>query len=198
MAKTAAKPEIDEKEPEKTPETEPADDGGEETSEKPEVTRDDDGVVAIKPRGTRRERREARYDEVAAERDRFRTEAEATKRELEQFRARQAALEAQFAQQARSQQTQSQPDPFKERLELIRREQEVIQSQIRAGNLPEADLSALKKRFYELDDARDEVKEERILARAQSRRPERDEGAEIAETLAAEFPEVVNNKARAT
>ena len=168
------------------------DDGDDDAEEKDaQIVKDDDGNATVKLPQTRREKRRARYDEVAAERDQMRRELDGHKLELERQRAHSAALAAQFDQMRSVQRPEDRKDDYKEQLTSIRREQEMIQATIRKGEITEGQAEDLRKRFYDLQDKWDEMKEARVLEKVGKIIPQQEPGGDEARILQMEFPEEI-------
>jgi len=171
-------------------------DATEDEDESPSVSADDEGGVTVRlPEKTRKERRrdrsKERYEELASEVKRYKDEIERVRREAEEARqlAYRAATERPHAAPARQEE-----DPYKRELEQIRREQESIQTAFRLGSVSDqSEVERMRKRFYELDDRREELRIEAIERRISSKIPERREGEYEEQILRNEFPEVVNH-----
>ena len=168
----------------------------EEDDGKPQVAADDEGGVTVKvpERPTRKDRRAQRgrdrYEEVAQEARRAREEAERYRREMDELRTQ---IARGFDEVRRGPQ-RTEEDPYKSKLEDIRREQESIQSAFRAGNVSSNDeIERLRRRYYELEDRRTEVIEERLESRIAQKYAQQEPrgGSHEAAVLQAEFPEVV-------
>lgn len=157
---------------------------------------EEDGTATVdlgdgdeKPDTSRKARRGGRQAEEVA---RWRTEAEQTRAELARLRAEtQAALQG---VQQRFQQAGE--DPFKRQLANIRAEQESIQLAMRSTQMTEAQLNEKRSRFYELDDQAQELRENRIMQRAQqiaqqAARPADGAGEEA--IIRSEFPDVIGH-----
>lgn len=154
---------------------------------------EEDGTVTVADeRPSRKDRRGGRQaDEVR----RWREEADTLRRQLEETR-QQTQQELQRVHQ-RISQPQQQQDPFRSRLEGIRNEQESIQAQIRAGQITADDAKRLRERFYQLDDEREELRDQRSLQRArqlvqQETQASAGQGEEA--IIRAEFPDVIGNQ----
>lgn len=167
-----------------------------EEEEKPIVKDDEEGNTEVhlpeekpKERGTRKERRSERYDEVASRAERAETEAR-------QARAEMAALRTQLEQRVsgveqRAQQRQTE-DPYVREIQNIRGEQESIQLAIRAGTVQ--DVERARTRFYELDERREAINRERIkreVIEEQRRQPQQQGTSYEEAALRNEFPDVV-------
>lgn len=166
-------------------------DDAEEKPAKPEIGRDDEtGGVVVREhvRRPRKERREERQnDEVA----RLREENERIRRDFDSHRQQMD----QTLQQLRQGTQQIQADPQKARMLAIRSEQEMIQTQVRSTE-DAAERDRLRTRFYALNDEADDLREQRILSRAEERAAriaaqaaQSGQGEEA--ILRAEFPEVI-------
>lgn len=156
---------------------------------------EEDGTATVdlgddeKPDTSRRARRGGRQaDEVA----RLRQENEQSRAELARLRAEtQAALQG---VQQRFQQAGE--DPFKRQMANIRAEQESIQLAMRSTQMTEAQLNEKRQRFYELDDQANDLREQRVIQRAQqvaqqaARSPE---GAGEEAIIRSEFPDVISH-----
>lgn len=156
------------------------------------VTTAEDGSVQVETRQTRRDKRNGRFvSQLTQERDQFRGELEAARRELAEMRG---LLQGQAQQRQAPVQQQQQPDnPHDRELATIRREMETIQHALRTG-VDEATGETLKKRFYELDDRRDAVLEERAAEKAYNRlqqQQQQQSGDVESQMLRAEFPDVI-------
>lgn len=146
---------------------EPVDEGEKETAEKPEIAADDEtgGVVVrehIRKPATRRERREQHQSDEAA---RLRQENEDLRRQFDAHR-QQTDLTLQQLRQSTQQIQQQGTDPHKARMKSIRAEQELIQNQVRASQ-DTAEVERLKQRFYELGDEYEDLRDTRVLTRAE-------------------------------
>lgn len=182
----------------------PAEIEPQEQPEQPEVENREDGTAVVslpeeKPRQTRKQRREqSQNDEVA----RWRQEAEAAKRQIEELRAQTSVLinqNALISQQQRppQQQQQGEPDQYKTRLSQIRSEQESLQTLIRSAK-DAADVQRIRDRYYQLDDERESLTErratERALAEIQKRIPQAQTNQSYEEqVLRSEFPDVIGH-----
>lgn len=148
----------------------------------------DDGSVPVRlPRQTRAERRAERdpIRNYEAEIQRTRSEAEAARREL-------AELRGMLTQRQQAPvQSQSQ-DPYQQELSGIRREQEYISAALRGGQMGSAEeAERFRNRFYELEDRKESLREERLLRRAQGMQaPQTDVNEAI---LRSEYTEVFEN-----
>lgn len=157
------------------------------------VKADDEGNVEVRTE-TRKDRRAKRYDDLAREREEYRTRAERLEREVQEIRS-QAAAAMQMAHMERARQAEPQKDPYKEAVEGIRREQERIQAILRSKEIVDPnELQQLKTEYYGLEDRRIEALERRMLDRVRGEvaRP-RDPAEAEAHILQSEFPEVVAN-----
>ena len=161
--------------------------------EKPTVRENEnDGTVSVdlNDRPTRKERRGGRQADAV---ERYRSEAESLRRELDAernaTRAHLARLEAQVHRPPPS------DDPYKAKIQAIRTQQEIIQTAVRSAR-SEAEAESLRQQFYALNDQSEQLAEERILAKAEeriSRRVQPQQGGGEGVLLQAEFPEIVPN-----
>ena len=165
------------------------------TPAKPVVKEDEnDGTVTVDlepARKPRKERREERQDDEVG---RIRSELAASN-------ARAAALEQQVARGFQSiEQRVGQPveDPFKKRISSIREEQEGLQNMLRTGALTDPNaVERARKRFYELNDEADDLRDQRVVEMAARRSaPQQGQQSAAAEEalIRSEFPDVVGNQ----
>jgi hypothetical protein len=161
---------------------------------KPEVDNDDEtGGVVVREhvRRPRKERREEHQnDEVA----RLRRENEDIRRQFDTHR-QQTDLTLQQLRQGTQQIQQRDADPTTARLRAIRSQQEMIQTQVR-NSQDAAEVERLKQQFYQLGEEYDEVRETRLLTRAEE--IARRQAAQAAQSgqgeeaiLRAEFPDLI-------
>ncbi len=162
----------------------------EEKAKPPDVEEDGEGGIVVREH-VRKPRKERRDDRQSSEIDRLR-------QENADFRNRQALLEQRVAQgfsQVERQIQVADADPYQARKQAVIDEQESIQTLLRSGAVTtEAAADKLKKRFYQLNDDMDNLREERIVQRArhasrQDSQPQN--GAAEEAILRSEFPEVV-------
>lgn len=178
------KTEINDKE---APDLEDKDTGADDEDE---VTAEADGQVVVRTRKEKRaERSRSRHDELLSELRKTREEAEQARREASEARA----LAARGYQAPPQQETAA--DPYKARVREIRSEQESIQVAFRTGGLTNAeDVERLRKRYYDLEDKIEDLREEKVERRLAAKMPApRQEGEYEERVLRDEFPEVIAN-----
>ncbi len=182
-----------EKELTEAPEPEGREDAEDKASVEPE-----EGGVKVKLAGTRRERREEYRREresrstYTEELRRANERSDRFERELSEMRQ---LLSRQLAQPRESPQQQG-GDPYTREIENIRQEQESIQLAMRSGAITsQGELEGMRKRFYALEERRQDLRDERLERRISGRIPQpQPEGAHEEAVLRAEFPKVVANQ----
>lgn len=154
---------------------------------------EDDGTVSVdlgdeeQPQDRKARRGGRQAEEVA----RLRREAQEARDEVARLRNE----SSQRFQQIEQRVAQPTGDPYKDKIKAIREEQELIQSTIRtAQNLDPETAKRYRDRFYALNDAQEELAQERILDLADRRaaarqQPQQGQGEEA--IMRAEFPEVI-------
>jgi hypothetical protein len=163
--------------------------------EKPTVRENEnDGTVSVdlNDRPARKERRGGRQSDLV---ERYRSEAESLRREMEAernaTRAHLARLEAQVHRPPPS------DDPYKREIQQIRDQQEMIQTTIRSGTVQDpGELKRLRDQFYSLNDRSEQLAEERISARVAERvrrETSQHQGGGEEAILRAEFPDVTSH-----
>lgn len=171
-------------------------DAEEERDEKPEVKVDDEGGVTVNlaERKTRKERRADRYSDVVNDRNESRKEVENLRRQVSEMQSQMYRGFQEVRQIPPQQRAEEQADPHKRQLSDIRREQESILAALKAGGTENPE--ALKNRYYELEDRRNEVIEDRLEARISKKLPRgQQEGDYATQQLSNEYPDVVNHRA---
>jgi hypothetical protein len=168
----------------------------EDAPEAAQVAEDPEGnvTVSLPEKPQRKERRAAAYSEAKAAAAAAEERAARLEREIAELRGHVMARPS-----APQYQQQPAEDPHAREIGQIRNEQETIQAAIRSGSIQDGQqLERMRKRFYELDQRKDEVVEDRATRRAldQFRRQQSNQGGDYEETiLRSEFPDVVSHQA---
>lgn len=158
--------------------------------EQPQVSTNEDGTVAVQIRKPSRAERRAERDPVRQ----YQTQIQRLEQERELTRKEMAELRGLVLRQnAYQQPTQQQgEDPYKAAVTNIRTEQEHIASMLRSGTVAsEAEANRLRSRFYDLEDQKETLKEERLEQRFRQMQPQQQDPTEA--ILRAEFDDVMNN-----
>lgn len=166
-----------------------------ESKQEPTVTEDEDGGVTIRTESpaatTRKQRRED-------ERRQMHDEMAALRRELEESKALSRRAVEEASRPRAEVNGSGAGDPIEKEIEYTRKEMETIQSALRSGSVQSMDeAERLKKRFYELDDKRETLREQRLEERLKRNMPQQADPEVEATTaiLRSEFGDVMSNQA---
>jgi len=169
----------------------------EDDDDKPAVVADPEGGVKVQL-GSRKERREARnrerYDEMATQLRQEREQREQLAREMQELRA--ALSRPQPQQYQPPPQREDDGDPYKREINHIRQEQESIQLALRSQAITDpGEIERLRKRFYDLEEKRQDLREERLEQRITKRVPQaQPEGSYEEAILRSEFGAVIADR----
>ncbi len=170
-----------------------ADEGDDEVDAKPSVT-EENGETKVRIPEDKKTRKQRREEEGRGKQSPV-NEIKAMREQLEQERRRGTEMQERLLRTIESRQQPQgggQGDPYKAELSNIRQEQETLTYMLRSGGVTsEAEAKRLRDRYYELEDRRDTIKEERLERRVSSKIPApQQQGTGEEAILRAEFPDV--------